>query len=373
LSSYAVASDDAGNVTSDGLTTLNYNLDNHLNDRDLKGVSLDYTYTADGRLVRSERSDTGVVTEIVLDTSGRRLAKVENGVWRDYVHLGDQLLAYFDDGAAEPIQVIADHIGMPMIAVDGAGAVVWQAKAEPYGELRGEVELNADPGLRYPGQWQDELDLESTCIGDTCTMPGPLEDSFSIFENGYRWYDPGWGRYGQGDPKGIRAGVNLYGYAFQNPGKNTDRFGLECDCVTCPKGWWIGVGGTGSAFYKIVGVGLSLTRLWCPSGRLECEFFTFCGKGGVGMLLGIAGGPKTSFFGLCEDEVSGWSFELDADIPVGSAEISIGKDGTLDLNVEGGIQGGGIAAFNVCHTWLLRCEESPISQQIDDIKEFLGF
>jgi YD repeat-containing protein len=225
VSSHSVLSDGVGNVTSDGLTTLSYNLENHLEDRGLKGVTLDYSYTADGRLVRAERSDTGIATEIVLDITGRRLAKLEGGVWRDYVYLGDQLLAYFDGSAVVPIQVIADHIGMPMMAVDGLGTVVWQAKAEPYGELRGEVGLSADPGLRYPGQWQDELDLEVSCVGDSCTVPGPLEDSYSLFENGYRWYRPGWGRFTQTDPVSV-----LFGYRYGNssPLRIIDPSGLTC-------------------------------------------------------------------------------------------------------------------------------------------------
>jgi len=237
LSSYAVVSDGVGNVTSDGLTSFSYDLRNHLGDRQLNAATLDYTYTADGRLIQSERSDNGDVTEIVLDIAGRRLAKLESNLWRDYVYLGDQLLAYFDDGSDEPVQVIADHIGMPMMAVDGTGTVVWQAKAEPYGELRGDVGLSADPGLRYPGQWQDELDLEASCVGDTCTMPGPLEDSFSLFENGYRWFRPAWGRYGQADPVGLLGDPNIYQYGLSNPMVFLDPGGLSSD-ENCPNCRW---------------------------------------------------------------------------------------------------------------------------------------
>jgi len=231
LSSYTVVTDSAGNVTSDGLTGLNYDVRNKLDDRQLNGATLDYAYSADGRLVRSVLSDTGVITDLVRDAAGRRLAKYEDGVWRDYIYLGGQLLAYFDDGQTEPVQVIADHIGMPMMAVDGTGAVIWQAKTEPYGELRGEVGLSADPGLRYPGQWQDELDLEASCVGDTCTVAGPLEDSFSLFENGYRWYRPGWGRYGQADPLGLQPGgggvEHLFLYARNSPPQFFDPLGLD--------------------------------------------------------------------------------------------------------------------------------------------------
>jgi YD repeat-containing protein len=233
LSSYVVESDDIGNVTSDGLTTFDYNEQNHLGSRALKGVTVENTYSADGRLARSARSDTGAATDIVLDAAGRRLAKLEGGAWRDYVYLGDQLLTYFDGGADDPVQVLADHIGMPIMAVDGTGAVVWQALAEPYGELRGEVGLSTDPGLRYPGQWQDELDLEADCVGDMCTVPGPLDDSFSLFENGYRWYVPRWGRYGQADPimaGGVGTGLykwpEVFAYSGSAPQTKVDEFGL---------------------------------------------------------------------------------------------------------------------------------------------------
>jgi len=260
LSSYTVVSDDVGNMTSDDLTSFSYDSRNHLGDRQFNGVTLDYTYTADGRLIRSERTDTGAVTEIVLDIAGRRLAKLENNLWRDYVYLGNQLVAYFDDGETDPTQVIADHIGMPMMAVDGSGAVVWQAKAEPYGELRGEVGLSGDPGLRYPGQWQDELDLEAACVGDTCTTPGPLGDSLSLFENGYRWYKPGWGRYGQADPVGIqpsREGTeHLFLYARATPFVLADELGLQvepeaqkgCDCPC--REWGFFGGGWQWGFFK---------------------------------------------------------------------------------------------------------------------------
>ena len=46
----------------------------------LQGVTIQNAYSADGRLARSERSDTAIITDIVLDPAGRRLAKHENGL-----------------------------------------------------------------------------------------------------------------------------------------------------------------------------------------------------------------------------------------------------------------------------------------------------
>ena len=41
-----------------------------------------------------------------------------------------------------------------------------------------------------------------------------------------RYYDPAIGRYLISDPIGHRAGVNTFGYVFQNPLSNIDTFGL---------------------------------------------------------------------------------------------------------------------------------------------------
>ena len=214
LWSASVTSDDVGNVTADGASLYAYDLRNHLGSRQVGATTSQHAFTADGRLARL---DTGAPADVILDPAGRRMAKRENGLWRDYVYLGDRLVAYFDEGATEAVLVISDHIGMPMMAIDGTGSVVWQAKAEPYGQLRGTVNRPFDPGLRYPGQWQDELEVDASCVGGDCTMPGPLERSFSLFENGYRWYRPDWGRYSQSDPIGLKGGANLYLYGLANP------------------------------------------------------------------------------------------------------------------------------------------------------------
>ncbi len=99
--------------------------------------------------------------------------------------------------------------------------------SEPYGELIGTFSKSADPGLRYPGQWQDEVEIEGSCVGDDCSMPGPLGGSVSLFENGFRWYRSAWGRYSQSDPVGPRSGENLYAYAASNPNRRIDPSGLQ--------------------------------------------------------------------------------------------------------------------------------------------------
>jgi RHS repeat-associated protein len=61
--------------------------------------------------------------------------------------------------------------------------------------------------LRYPGQWYD---AES-----------------GLHSNGFRFYDPGKGRYVASDPIGLGGGPSTYSYASSNPFVRADPFGLS--------------------------------------------------------------------------------------------------------------------------------------------------
>jgi uncharacterized protein RhaS with RHS repeats len=172
--------------------------------------------------------------DVVLAPSGERLALIRDGVERDYVWLGGSLVAYFDEPTGEAVHVITDHIGFPLMAVDSAGTTRWNPLHEPYGELVGSFSAAGDPGLRYPGQWQDELEVDGSCEYGDCTMPGPLGGSVSLFENGYRWYRTAWGRYSQSDPIGLRGGLNLYAYVRGNPLRFVDPLGLKVYLCCAP-------------------------------------------------------------------------------------------------------------------------------------------
>jgi len=52
-------------------------------------------------------------------------------------------------------------------------------------------------------------------------------DDFSFLHVGARWYDPETGRFLQRDPIGISGGMNVYGYALNNPASATDPDGLR--------------------------------------------------------------------------------------------------------------------------------------------------
>lgn len=47
-----------------------------------------------------------------------------------------------------------------------------------------------------------------------------------MYDNYFRYYDPGLDRYVQSDPTGLDGGINTFGYAKSNPLKYIDPFGL---------------------------------------------------------------------------------------------------------------------------------------------------
>ena len=77
-----------------------------------------------------------------------------------------------------------DHLGTPQRMTDRSGAVTWEGRYRPYGEMQ---VVRAGPGvvnnLRFPGQYAD---AES-----------------GQYWNFQRDYDPGLGRFLQADPIGF--------------------------------------------------------------------------------------------------------------------------------------------------------------------------
>jgi RHS repeat-associated protein len=125
----------------------------------------------------------------------------------DYVWFAGQPLAQIENATGNIAWYVNDHLGTPIRQTDSTGRVLWQAEYEPYGTIyairRGEARHQP---LRLPGQM--------------------AEEGSDLYQNVFRFYRAGWGRYTQSDPIGLRGGHNLFSYVRDNPGRWVDRLGL---------------------------------------------------------------------------------------------------------------------------------------------------
>lgn len=215
----------------------------HLRERtSIGGEKTTYFYDSRDQLVRAELPSG--VWQAEYDALGRRVRKTFNGATTEYLWNTDQLAGeIFPDGRlrlyvyADPLAltpllfveyesidadpesgdcfiVLADQIGTPVCIEDSTGAVVWQARIEPFGEARLSPGNSIEFHLRFPGHyWDDDIRLNY---------------------NRFRMYDPHLGRYLQSDPLGIAGGANVYAYPA-NPLAYVDTHGLNCP--SCPIGY----------------------------------------------------------------------------------------------------------------------------------------
>ena len=205
-------------------------------------------YGAEGRLTSVEE-DGSELASYQYDPFGRRISKTVNGVTTYFFYDDEGLVAELDDQGStirrygyEPQAMwgtaplflwtneqyhyyLTDHLGTPQRLVRANGAVSWAARYEAFGRAE-VVEDQVTNPLRFPGQYYDE---------ETGTH-----------YNFHRDYDPGVGRYLQSDPIGLLGGGNTYQYAYNNPMKFADPYGLNPMCFFWPigTGACVVIGGT---------------------------------------------------------------------------------------------------------------------------------
>lgn len=100
-----------------------------------------------------------------------------------------------------------DHLGTPQVVTNINQQVAWMADYLPFGKMVSNPAVEMELYSRFPGQYIDE--------------------ETGLYHNYFRDYDPAIGRYIQSDPIGLLGGMNTYLYAYQNPTKFSDFYGLD--------------------------------------------------------------------------------------------------------------------------------------------------
>jgi len=155
-----------------------------------------------------------------------------------------------------------DHLGTPQIATDIDGNVVWRAVYTPFGDAVVDEDpdgdgMNVTINLRFPGQYYDQ--------------------ETGLHYNYYRYYDPRMGRYTTSDPIGLRGGLNTYSYAYLNPLRYIDPYGLKS---------YFGVSTTGTGSIGILAGEVGALFLIDPCS-LDVHQYMYVG-GGFGLGFGGA-------------------------------------------------------------------------------------
>ncbi|HEX8172598.1 MAG TPA: RHS repeat-associated core domain-containing protein [Thermoanaerobaculia bacterium] len=313
--SHTVAYDAAGNETSHYVNRA-YSPRNLLatvtdSDPDAAGHTISYAYDGRGiRVVAAETPANGANTtsrRYYVNSPELRLlsvtrftspvvwymshpASVDKNVSMEIVWFGDRPVAQVAPGGPTRF-TFADHLGTPLIQTDAAGTIIWRIEHEPFGNpyaIRAGTRL--DQPLRLPGQ-----DVAMSWEG--------TEETYNVF----RWYRPGWGRYTQADPIGLRGGANLFRYGDSSPTVRSDRLGLTTwDCVI----------GTVAKGGEILGGALvtASCKSECKAGKRR---FVQLAGGAGGVTVGVPG-VGTSKYTL---QLTDWHGEAKAEHLDGSFSI----------------------------------------------------
>ena len=193
-----------GNAQSTSTASFSYGGYNRLVTSQTAAETTTYTYNALGERIK-KLNQNGLATVFHYGPDGELLyERNQQGKTKEYVWLNGRLLARIDNSTTIYYYHV-DHLGTPQAMTNASGTVVWKADYEPFGKATVTVST-IENNVRLPGQYYDRETV--------------------LHYNYFRDYDPTTGRYIEADPLGIDGGLNVYGYANQNPLLFTDPTGL---------------------------------------------------------------------------------------------------------------------------------------------------
>ena len=287
--------------TRTGTGTFEYEYDAHgrLSEVSLNGAPVaSYGYDGDGRRITREVAGApGVSREYLYLPDGRLLAEADGTgtVVREYVWLDDLPLAAVDvSGSSATLYYIhAGHRSEPLAMTDGSKAKAWDASVSPFGAAT-IFTATTSLDLRLPGQ--------------------QLQAETGLYQNWMRDYDPALGRYIEPDPIGLDGGPNVYSYVGQDPLSSVDPNGEAIVTIGPRLELTPGVG-------FLVGYGIAISF---PTPDDPCADWDIGLFGTISGRLGLAGGFSIGSFqptGSVND-LGGASFDGQAGIRLGSVNLS---------------------------------------------------
>lgn len=195
----------AGNITSDGIHTYDYDDRGRLTSLDSGLVT--YKYNGQGqRVVKNVETQT----LFLYDEIGMLIGEYDalGAPIQEHVYFNSAPVAVLD-GPSDYL-VHTDHLGTPRAITDN-GTVIWRWDSDAFG--------TTEP--------LDDPDRDSTAFHYNLRFPGQYYDGESgLHYNYFRDYDRVTGRYVESDPIGLIGGINTFAYTGNGPLVYVDPYGL---------------------------------------------------------------------------------------------------------------------------------------------------
>jgi len=190
--------DAMGNTTTVNATpTYHYDAFNRMD----SAGGMAYYVNPEGQRLR--KTGAAGTTYFAPDQGGSLLAENPSSAWIDYVWLNGRLIGRMAGGQVYAIH--DDQVGRPEAVTDASQNVVW--RAQNFAFTQNVIVANVTFNLGFPGQYYDA--------------------ETAAWNNGFRDYKSGVGRYLESDPIGLGGGVNTYVYVGGNPLNYVDEHGLQ--------------------------------------------------------------------------------------------------------------------------------------------------